>query len=143
MATTSPVSLSLSYRAENKRFSTLKRTKTDDTQPKLNVVCFVVQSCLTDADFVIPSNYCLISTREKTAVFTVPFFIIGQSFFKSAFLLFDDAAQAAQLPEQPIHLPFLRRLTIKTVAAATAAAKMQIITMSAILIQKGLRRCKL
>ena len=28
----------------------------------LNVACFV-QSCLTDADFVIFSNYCLIGTR--------------------------------------------------------------------------------
>jgi hypothetical protein len=80
---------------------------------------------------------------RKNHCFYSSFFIIGQSFFKSAFLLFDDAAQAAQLPEQPIHLPFLRRLTIKTVAAATAAAKMQIITMSAVFIQKGLRRCKL
>jgi hypothetical protein len=79
----------------------------------------------------------------KNRCFYSSFFIIGQSFFKSAFLLLDDAAQAAQLPEQPIHLPFLRRLTIKTVAAATAAAKMQIITMSAVFIQKGLRRCKL
>ena len=52
------------HRAENRRFSTLKRTKTDDTQPKLNTACFVVQSCLTDADFVISSNYCLIGTRE-------------------------------------------------------------------------------
>ena len=52
------------HKAANERFSTLKRTKTDDTQPKLNVVCFVVQSCLTDADFVIFSNYCLIGTRE-------------------------------------------------------------------------------
>ena len=33
----------------------------------LNVACFV-QSCLTDADFVIFSNYCLIGTRLK-AVF--------------------------------------------------------------------------
>ena len=82
-----------------------------------------------------------ISTRikekrsRKNRCFYSSFFIIGQSFFKSAFLLLDDVAQAAQLPEQPIHLPFLRRLTIKTVAAATAAAKMQIITMSAIFIQ--------
>ena len=30
----------------------------------LNVACFV-QSCLTDADFVIFSNYCLIGTRLK------------------------------------------------------------------------------
>ena len=29
----------------------------------LNVACFV-QSCLTDADFVIFSNYCLIGTRR-------------------------------------------------------------------------------
>ena len=59
------------HRAENRRFSTLKRTKTDDTQPKLNVVCFVVQSCLTDADFVISSNYCLIGTRGKGEFFCV------------------------------------------------------------------------
>ena len=62
MITTSPISLSLSYRAENKRFSTLKRTKTGGIQPKLNAACFV-QSCLTDADFVLFSNYCLIGTR--------------------------------------------------------------------------------
>ena len=30
----------------------------------LNVACFV-QSRLTDADFVIFSNYCLIGTRRK------------------------------------------------------------------------------
>lgn len=30
----------------------------------LNVACFV-QSCLTDADFVIFSNYCLIGTRLR------------------------------------------------------------------------------
>ena len=57
------------HRAENRRFSTLKRTKTDNTQPKLNVVCFVVQSCLTDTDFVISSNYCLIGTREISILF--------------------------------------------------------------------------
>ena len=34
----------------------------------LNVACFV-QSCLTDADFVIFSNYCLIGTRRKPSVF--------------------------------------------------------------------------
>lgn len=33
----------------------------------LNVACFV-QSCLTDADFVIFSNYCLIGTRLKAFV---------------------------------------------------------------------------
>ena len=59
------------HRAENRRFSSLKRTKTDDTQPKLNAVCFVVQSCLTDADFVISSNYCLIGTRGRGSFFCV------------------------------------------------------------------------
>ena len=34
----------------------------------LNVACFV-QSCLTDADFVIFSNYCLIGTRLKAVIF--------------------------------------------------------------------------
>ena len=50
------------HRGENKRNSTLRCTKTGGIQPKLNVACFV-QSCLTDADFVIFSNYCLIGTR--------------------------------------------------------------------------------
>lgn len=73
------------HRRENDQFSTLKRTKTDDTQPKLNVVCFVVQSCLTDADFVIFLNYCLISTRLKTAVFTVPFLLSVKAFLNQRF----------------------------------------------------------
>lgn len=68
MATTSPVSLSLSYRAENKRFSTLKRTKTGGIQPKLNVAYFV-QSCFAVADFVVFSNYCLIGTRRTVCYF--------------------------------------------------------------------------
>ena len=34
----------------------------------LNVACFV-QSCLTDADFVIFSNYCLIGTRLTRFLF--------------------------------------------------------------------------
>lgn len=34
----------------------------------LNVACFV-QSCLTDADFVIFSNYCLIGTRLSRAFY--------------------------------------------------------------------------
>lgn len=34
----------------------------------LNVACFV-QSRLTDADFVIFSNYCLIGTRHNTSLF--------------------------------------------------------------------------
>nr|DAJ97339.1 MAG TPA: hypothetical protein [Caudoviricetes sp.] len=29
----------------------------------MSAACFVVQSCLTDADFVVFSNYCLIGTR--------------------------------------------------------------------------------
>ena len=38
--------------------------KTGDTQPTLSAACFVVQSCLADADFVVFSNYCLIGTRH-------------------------------------------------------------------------------
>ena len=64
MTTISPFSLSLPYRTENRRFSTLSCTKTDGTQPKLSAVCFVIQSCLADADFVVFSNYCLIGTRH-------------------------------------------------------------------------------
>ncbi len=37
----------------------------------LNVACFV-QSRLTDADFVIFSNYCLIGTRRKGRCFLYP-----------------------------------------------------------------------
>ena len=54
------------HRAKNKQFSTLRCTKTGSTQPKLSAACFVVQSCLADADFVVFSNYCLIGTRPKT-----------------------------------------------------------------------------
>ena len=54
------------HRGENKRNSTLRCTKTGGIQPKLNVACFV-QSCLTDADFVIFSNYCLIGTRPTVS----------------------------------------------------------------------------
>ena len=64
MTTISPFSLSLPYRTENRRFSTLSCTKTGSTQPKLSAACFVVQSCLADADFVVSSNYCLIGTRQ-------------------------------------------------------------------------------
>ena len=35
----------------------------------MNVACFVVQSCLADADFVVFSNYCLIGTRLREAFF--------------------------------------------------------------------------
>ena len=38
-------------------------------EPKLSAACFVVQSCLADADFVVFSNYCLIGTRLKAALF--------------------------------------------------------------------------
>ena len=65
----SPFSLSLLYRTENKRFSTINCTKTGSTQLKLSAACFVVQSCLADADFVVSSNYCLIGTRQKAADF--------------------------------------------------------------------------
>ncbi len=58
------------HRGENKRNSTLRCTKTGGIQPKLNVACFV-QSCLTDADFVIFSNYCLIGTRPSRPFFSV------------------------------------------------------------------------
>ena len=53
------------HRAKNKQFSTLRCTKTGSTQPKLSAACFVVQSCLADADFVVFSNYCLIGTRPS------------------------------------------------------------------------------
>lgn len=68
MTTISPFSLSLPYRTENRRFSTLSCTKTGSTQPKLSAACFVVQSCLADADFVVFSNYCLIGTRRIGAL---------------------------------------------------------------------------
>ena len=67
--TISPFSLSLPYRTENRRFSALSCTKTGSTQPKLSATCFVVQSCLADADFVVFSNYCLIGTRPKIYLF--------------------------------------------------------------------------
>ena len=62
--TISPFLLSLPYRTENRRFAALSCTKTGGTQPKLSAACFVVQSCLADADFVVFSNYCLIGTRH-------------------------------------------------------------------------------
>ena len=58
------------HRAKNKQFSTLRCTKTGSTQPKLSAACFVVQSCLADADFVVFSNYCLIGTRPKGCLFS-------------------------------------------------------------------------
>ena len=58
-------------RRENDQFSTLRCTKTGSTQPKLSAACFVVQSCLVDADFVVFSNYCLIGTRQSL------FFLFG------------------------------------------------------------------
>ncbi len=67
--TISPFLLSLPYRTENRRFSALSCTKTGSTQPKLSAACFVVQSCLADADFVVFSDYCLIGTRANATVF--------------------------------------------------------------------------
>ena len=67
--TISPFLLSLPYRTENRRFSALSCTKTGGTQPKLSAACFVVQSCLADADFVVFSNYCLIGTRLSVLFF--------------------------------------------------------------------------
>ena len=61
--------LSLPYRTENRRFSALSCTKTGSTQPKLSAACFVVQSCLADADFVVFSDYCLIGTRHSRKIF--------------------------------------------------------------------------
>ncbi|WP_418736931.1 hypothetical protein, partial [Dysosmobacter sp.] len=52
------------------QISTLRCTKTGSTQPKLSAACFVVQSCLADADFVVFSNYCLIGTRQKAPCFS-------------------------------------------------------------------------
>ena len=62
--TISPFSLSLLFSAKNRWFATLRCTKTGSTQPTLSAACFVVQSCLADADFVVFSNYCLIGTRH-------------------------------------------------------------------------------
>ena len=73
------------HSAEKKWFSTLKRTKTDNTQPKLNVVCFVVQSCLTDTDFVIPSNYCLIGTRGNPCFYRFEIIKISSYLFSQKF----------------------------------------------------------
>ena len=57
------------HRAKNKQFLTLRCTKTGSAQPKLSAACFVVQSCLADADFVVFSNYCLIGTRQTAFCF--------------------------------------------------------------------------
>ncbi len=74
--TISPFSLALPYRRENRRFSTLSCTKTGSTQPKLSAACFVVQSCLADADFAVFSDYCLIGTRHMRSSFFVVSFQI-------------------------------------------------------------------
>lgn len=70
------------HRRENDQFSTLRCTKTGSTQPKLSAACFVVQSCLADADFVVFSNYCLIGTRQMHSVFYL--------FFEFLLILFAD-----------------------------------------------------
>ena len=59
----------MSHRWGNRRFSTLSCTKIGGAQPKLRPACFVVQSCLADADFVVFSDYCLIGTRLKQNIF--------------------------------------------------------------------------
>ena len=43
--------------------------KTGGTQLQLGAACFVVQSCLADADCVVFSNYCLIGTRLNAPAF--------------------------------------------------------------------------
>ena len=78
------------HRAKNKQFSTLRCTKTGSTQPKLSAACFVVQSCLADADFVVFSNYCLIGTRPKPSFYYARFlfsimFPLGFSFLFASF----------------------------------------------------------
>ena len=67
--TISPFFLSLPFRTENRRFSALSCTKTGGIQPKLSAACFVAQSCLADADFVVFSDYCLIGTRHSCEIF--------------------------------------------------------------------------
>ena len=59
----------LAVQSKNRQFSPLKRTKTDDTQPKLSATCFVIQSCQTDD---INSNFDELLSYEhpsKTAGF--------------------------------------------------------------------------
>ena len=68
------------HRRENDQFSTLRCTKTGSTQPKLSAACFVVQSCLADADFVVSSNYCLIGTRRTPVLFFIPLPVHEQLF---------------------------------------------------------------
>ena len=84
---TFPFLLFLLYRAENRRFSTLRCTKTGGTQPKLGAACFVVQSCLADADFVV-------FTRQIPAHFS--FF----NFFKFI-LAYSATADIANPPANP------------------------------------------
>ena len=57
------------HRAENRRFSTLKCTQNRRHPTEVECRLFVVQSCLTDADFAISSNYCLIGTRVNASRF--------------------------------------------------------------------------
>ncbi len=62
MITTSPFHYPCLTEQKTNVFRPLNAQKTGGIQPKLNAACFV-QSCLTDADFVLFSNYCLIGTR--------------------------------------------------------------------------------
>ena len=93
--TISPFSLALPYRTENRRFSTLSCTKTGSTQPKLSAACFVVQSCLADADFVVFSDYCLIGTRQRRF-----FFCVGGSVIQVTVLVADGDDERLQLGRQ-------------------------------------------
>ncbi len=47
--------------------------KENDNEIKLSAACFVVQSCLADADFVVFSDYCLIGTRHIRPIFYLRF----------------------------------------------------------------------
>ena len=58
------------HRAKSKRFSTLKRTQNRRHPTEVECRLFVVQYCLTVADFAISSNYCLIGTRVKPCRFS-------------------------------------------------------------------------
>ena len=81
------------HRRENDQFSTLRCTKTGSTQPKLSAACFVVQSCLADADFVVFSDYCLIGTRHTATRFIFFNFTL---FPKSAFREFPEVRAGAE-----------------------------------------------
>lgn len=71
----------------------------------LNVACFV-QSCLTDADFVIFSNYCLIGTRLTGVFFAVQIYFPGHMRIMTR----ARARAAAQVPRKAqVFQPMRRR----------------------------------